>query len=486
MPVKQPKSTPLLESMSDRQLLIQKGGEAVFAASITYIEAHDRSEDLLASNDNMRSAANDDDFWGDDNDPEDWLHFYRPYNVKDGVLQIPIMGVLLDRFPWQLGRWATGYKYIEMALKRGLADLNVRAIAFVIDSPGGEVSGCFELADKIYAARSEKPIRAFAANHAYSAAYALASAANDIVVTRSGGVGSIGVVTMHISYQDALTKAGIKVTFIVSDPSKAEGNYYEDLSVSAKKRIQARINKIYGVFSSTVAKHRGIEEEDVIALKAYTYDVDEAIENKLADRKGALEEEMVIFTEEVNEGDEFMAGTQGNVTGKKAGDDGEGIDQATYNKGITDAKAEGHADGLAEGMAAQKTRISAIMDSEEGKKRPTAAFGAAMDTDMTAEQANKFLARLPVETPEKKEEAKSTDEGDGKQKTKANRNHFEEHMSNSKQPNVGTGEDDEDEGDDTDKAVGNILGAYGASTGSGKQKSGSARMSPFARQARSA
>jgi ClpP class serine protease len=149
------------------------------------------------------------DFWaGGDDDP------WRPYVVADGILQIPVQGVLLNRVSYQFGRWATGYTYIEKALVRGLEDANVKGIALIVDSPGGEVAGCFELADKIFAARSQKPIRAFAADLACSAAYALSSSARDITVTRSGKAGSVGVVTMHVDYSEMLAKDGIKVTFV--------------------------------------------------------------------------------------------------------------------------------------------------------------------------------------------------------------------------------------------------------------------------------
>ncbi len=69
--------------------------------------------------------------------------------------------------------------------------MEVKGIAFVIDSPGGHVAGNFDLVDKIFAARDVKPIRAFAAENAYSAAYSIASAAQSITVARTGGVGSI-------------------------------------------------------------------------------------------------------------------------------------------------------------------------------------------------------------------------------------------------------------------------------------------------------
>lgn len=458
------KKTPLLESITSEPLLMRESSAELFQASIGQLEADPKLGPLLAG---PVQAANDNDFWGNENDEDDWRNYYRPYNVVEGVLQIPIMGVLLDKFSYQFGRWATGYKYIEMALKRGLADPNVLAIALLVDSPGGMVSGCFELADKIYDARSEKPIRAFASDHAYSAAYALASAAETIVVTRSGGVGSIGVVTVHVSFEKAYEKAGIKLTFITAGEGKADGNSAEDLPKAVKDRIQVRIDKIYGVFTSTVGKHRGMDVDTIVALKAYTYDADDALENKLADRIGALDDEMVVFTTEVNEtGDEFMS-IQGNVTGKGPNNTESGIDQATYDKGLTDAKAAGKAEGVTEGMAAQKTRFSAIIACEAAKTRPAAALHCALESDMSVEQTEKFLAGLPEEKPVVAAVVED------KPKDKANRNHFAEHMSTTGQPNVGSGEEaDEDEGDG-DKAVKNsneILAAFGTATGRGPKK----------------
>src|SRR5688500_10303064 len=107
------------------------------------------------------------------------------------------MGVLLNRFSYQLGHCATGYTYIERAVRRGMEDPEVKGIAFICDSPGGESSGVFELCDKITAYRGTKPMRAFASDRAYSACYMVACSANSITMTRTAGVGSIGVVTMH-------------------------------------------------------------------------------------------------------------------------------------------------------------------------------------------------------------------------------------------------------------------------------------------------
>lgn len=459
---KQHKAGPLLERIALDPLMISADADRLFAASVETVVSNEQVMEAISSSDQMGSE--DDDFWPA---ADSWMADYRPYNVKDGVLQIPVMGTLLHRFTMSFGRWATGYKYIEMALKRGMADANVNAIAMVIDSPGGEVAGCFELCAKIIAASKEKKIRAFAADHAYSAAYAIACSCDQIIVTKSGGVGSVGVVTAHVEYSKMLEDMGIKVTFIFAGDHKVDGNSYEKLPKAVKDRIQVRINKIYGTFCSHVAEGRAMEEEDVRATNALTYDADEALEVGFADKIGALEDEMAIYADEASaEGDEYMA--QDNVTGKKpAGGSGEGIDQATYDKGVADARAE----GMAEGAKAERARINTILGSEEGKKRPKAALSTALRSDMTTEQAAAFLGDLAEEKPEAAAPAATTTtEGDKKPKA-GKRDHFAEHMNNA--GGAGVDNDGDDEGDDQDegpKAVNSILSAFGAVSGRGPKE----------------
>ena len=207
---------------------------------------------------------------------------------------------------------------------------------------------------------------------------------------------------------------------------------------------------------------------DVVATKALTYDAQDGIDVGLADRLGALEEEMVTFTAEVNEdGDAYMALPNANVTGKKAGDEETGIDQATHDKGVADAKAAGYAEGLAAGAAAQLTRINAILGSDEAKTRPAAAKQVAMASDMSVDAAKGFLAGMPEEKPvvaavEPKNGAAVTGKTEG-------RNHFAEAMNNGQSPNVGSGEEQEDEDTNpnakTDKTVNGILASFGAEAG---------------------
>ena len=118
--------------------------------------------------------------------------------MVDGIAVIEIAGTLVHRGAW-IGQSSgmTSYEGIAAQLQAALADPGVRGIALDIDSFGGEVAGAFDLADRIRAARAQKPVHAFIAEHALSAGYVLASQADHIILPRTGAVGSIGVVALH-------------------------------------------------------------------------------------------------------------------------------------------------------------------------------------------------------------------------------------------------------------------------------------------------
>lgn len=339
----------------------------------------------------LAKAGSSDEFWFAEGD---WRANLRPYNVKNGILHIPVKGVLLHNFGYQFFDYATGYIYIEQAVIRGLGDKNVKGIALVIDSPGGEVAGCFNLVDKIYNWRGEKPIRAFAAESAYSAAYAVASAADSITVSKTGGVGSIGVVTSHVDVSAMMEKIGYKITFIFAGKHKVDGNPYEALNPEVKERIQARIDELYSIFVSTVARNRDMDEKAVRKTEALTFTASEATSNGLADAIGDLSDSIAAFAVELDPdtGDDQMAL---NKDGETATVDVEKEKATAHDAG----KAEGIAEGTKLGATAERTRINAILDSEEGKKRPKAALSAALKTDLSVEQASAFLADLAEEKP---------------------------------------------------------------------------------------
>lgn len=398
------------------------------------------------------------DFWPEPGDPD---CYYRPYIVKGGILMIPVKGVLLHGFSYAVGNYATGYEYIEQALKRGLNDPLVAGIALICDSPGGHVSGCFELGDKIYAARSRKSIQAFVYEHAYSAAFALASATDRITMSRTGGVGSVGVVTMHVSYEEALKKEGIQVTFIKAGKHKTDGNPYEKLGEDAKARIQKRIDEVYMIFTGAVARNRSVPEIDVRRQEALTFSATEAVDRLMADKISPMDEALAVFSDSQNgSGDYNAMTTQANGQPPAKTHTQADIDAAVA--AATGKTTDEVAKASATAAKAAKDRIIAIKGLDEAKTRPAAAEACAMTTEMTVDQAKAFLAALPVEKAEAK----------GDKTTNGGESAFVKAMDGEK-PGPGAQADD-DNGQQTqaqkdDAASQRILGArYGAEKSAAK------------------
>lgn len=208
----------------------------------------------------------------------------RGYDLVGPVAVVPVEGTLVQKLgtlrPYS---GMTGYDGIRQNIGVALEDPNVEAIALDIDSPGGEVAGCFDLVDAIYASRGRKPIWALLDESACSAAYAIASAADKIALPRTGFAGSIGVVAMHVDWSQALAKEGIAVTFIQYGARKTDGASEKPLSDDARARAQKDVDAMGELFVATVARNRGLSADKVRATEAGVYLGAAAIEQGLAD-----------------------------------------------------------------------------------------------------------------------------------------------------------------------------------------------------------
>jgi signal peptide peptidase SppA len=160
---------------------------------------------------------------------------------------------------------ATAIEAFQTQFRDALASEDVRAIVLNIDSPGGEVGLVPELGAEILAARGEKPIVAVANTFAASAAYWIASAADELIVTPSGKVGSIGVLRAHEDISALQEKAGVKTTLIHAGEHKVDGNPFEPLSSDAEAEMQAHVDEYYAMFVDAVAKGRGVTATKVKA-----------------------------------------------------------------------------------------------------------------------------------------------------------------------------------------------------------------------------
>lgn len=186
-----------------------------------------------------------------------------PTSSKRGnVAIVPIRGVIAHRMnALDASSGGTSCESIQAMLTQAFGDGSVGTIVLDVDSPGGTVTGCTELAQWAYTAKGKSDKRVIAVAHGLmaSAGYWLpASFADEIVSIPSGDAGSIGVFSVHKDLSEALAKEGIKITVIKSAKFKAEGNPFEPLSEEAEARLQARVDAADGQFYKDIARGRGI------------------------------------------------------------------------------------------------------------------------------------------------------------------------------------------------------------------------------------
>lgn len=208
-----------------------------------------------------------------------------------GVAVIPIHGTLVRRtVGLEAESGLTSYAGLAAQLDAAIGNPEVSAILLDIDSPGGESGGVFDLADRIRAASQIKPVWAVANDMAFSAAYALASAASRVFVSRTGGVGSIGVIAMHVDQSEKDAQDGVHYTAVFAGDRKNDLNPHEPISSEAHAFLKAEVNRIYGLFVETVARHRDIEPSAVRDTEAGLFFGQAAVAMGLADAVGTFDD----------------------------------------------------------------------------------------------------------------------------------------------------------------------------------------------------
>jgi signal peptide peptidase SppA len=221
--------------------------------------------------------------------------------TSDGIAIIPVFGTLVQRATGlEAQSGLTSYASVAEQFKSALQDVRVKGIVLDIDSPGGEASGVFDLAAQIYAARKTKPIYAVADEEAFSAAYAIAAAASKIFIPRTGGVGSIGVIAVHLDQSKADEQDGLQYTAIYAGARKNDLSPHEPLSDPARQMLQAEVDRVYEVFVSDVAQMRGLSTDAVKAMEARLYFSQDAVKAGLADETGTLNDALGAMAKSLN------------------------------------------------------------------------------------------------------------------------------------------------------------------------------------------
>jgi signal peptide peptidase SppA len=144
-------------------------------------------------------------------------------------------------------------------LERAFAIKSAKAIALVINSPGGSAvqSHLIHQRIKMLAKENDKKVIAFVEDVAASGGYMIASAADEIIVDPSSIVGSIGVISASFGFDKAIRKLGIERRVHTAGSHKMSLDPFQSEKPDDVRRLKAIQQDIHDLFIGLVKKSRG-------------------------------------------------------------------------------------------------------------------------------------------------------------------------------------------------------------------------------------
>lgn len=316
----------------------------------------------------------------------------KPYRVVDGAAIIPVHGTLTHRFgSMEPYSGMTGYDGIKMNFDMAEADPDVRGIIYDIDSPGGSVDGMFDLIAHIKKSQS-KPSRSIVDPMAASAAQLFSAVANEVTLSKTDQMGSIGAMTAHFDVSKMMESSGKKITLIAAGARKVEGNPYEALPDSVFQARRAELENIRGMFVQELVDLRGCNFQALMDTEAAVLSSAEAVELKLATKIMSPDDSMSEFIDQIKQ--PTMIAMNGEDL----------MPDPTLNaQAIEPVKPQATAAEIEtarnEATLAERGRIQAILTNPEAVGRMGVAHLMAFDNPMPADQASAFLSKVPKEAP---------------------------------------------------------------------------------------
>jgi capsid assembly protease len=253
--------------------------------------------------------------------------------IRGDVEIVNIRGPLEHHEGW----WCDSYEAIVDRVASACAG-NAKTIVLRVDSPGGDLFGCFDAARSMRAkcAAAGKKLIAYVDGHACSAAYALACAASEIHASETALLGSIGVLATRVDVTAADAAHGIGYALVASGSRKLDGHPHASLSAAELAATQIQVDALAELFFELVASLRGVDAKAIAALNAGTFHGALAVEAGLADRVATFDDVLAAIanggasmpTEEEREEETPPAASQQDVDDaraalQRAADDGD-------------------------------------------------------------------------------------------------------------------------------------------------------------------
>nr|WP_246562917.1 S49 family peptidase [Bradyrhizobium liaoningense] len=154
-----------------------------------------------------------------------------------------------------------------------------------------------DIADKIIAARSAKPVWAVANTLAASAAYAVGGSAERLVLPRLAQAGHIGAVIVHVDQSAYDQAAGDKYTAIYSGERKIDGWAHAPLSDGATKALQVTVDNCRQQFCDLVGRQGRMTSAQAMKTEAAMPADNAAVNGRYADAVATFEDALAELTD---------------------------------------------------------------------------------------------------------------------------------------------------------------------------------------------
>ncbi|WP_439373792.1 S49 family peptidase [Bradyrhizobium sp. PMVTL-01] len=189
----------------------------------------------------------------------DKLMQYLPARFRPGAAVVPVVrlsGVIGAVTPLRPGMTLAG---VARILERAFSYRNAKAVALVINSPGGSPvqSRQIYLRIKQLAAEKKLPVLVFVEDVAASGGYMIACAGDEIFCDPSSILGSIGVVGGSFGFQDAIKRLGIERRLYTAGAHKAMLDPFLPENPDDVSKLKAIQREIHQIFISLVKESRG-------------------------------------------------------------------------------------------------------------------------------------------------------------------------------------------------------------------------------------
>ncbi|HEY7821939.1 MAG TPA: S49 family peptidase, partial [Acidimicrobiia bacterium] len=185
-----------------------------------------------------------------------------PIRVVDSMAVVPVMGPMIRRAgPMARYFGVAGTDSIRLAIESADRDPDISEILLRVDSPGGSVSGLDQLGDAI--AKAETHVVVQVEGTAASAAYYVASQADEIYVGRGDLVGSIGVRMLAVDDSKFYEEMGVRFIPIDTGEHKSAGAPGVPITDEQIAHWQHIVDFYFADFLSMVSNGRGRSVEQV-------------------------------------------------------------------------------------------------------------------------------------------------------------------------------------------------------------------------------